>query len=616
LADKGTRRKLILSVAGLLLALSFFVYIFGLTMNYSFEDPDLWWHLRTGEYIVNHWQVPDEDPFAYTTPRPLDEVKKRGLRAHWLGQVLLYLPYKLAGLTGVGVLRNVLILLPVLVLFFWLLAGRAGPWVALAVAGFPALVLSTKLSYTFERPQGFSFTLALVLVILLERLRARTGKESEKSFDFSYWLIPLTMALWANIHAGFIVGNVTIIIFLFAEALRSGFHLARGSRDKGLRPAFFVVCMVAIGASFINPNGYHLFYNYLSGLIMKFFRELFAAPGAGGQAGWVGTTVLEYRPLSYFYEELRYKWLILYWAFTVLIYLVLFVKYWIRRSVDIAELLVVSFFVFFANYYVRGLMFSLTVLPFYAGKSLLEIKLLRPRYKMLFRGIVASLLVVSLGFFGYEYRRQPINFVPGITPKWVSPFYPAGLVAFVKGTKPEGPIYNYYTWGGYLIWTLYPEYQVFVDGRALHNPVNEQADAILKAKRGWQSLLDAYNINTIIIPVIYRETGRIVPLADALVDYKEWQLVYRGLNSVLFLRDVPGNRAIIEQYRKDKRLVFEEIIRSTDILLSFDPGNPIYNISKADALFALGRFREARAIYERFPSQSAERLYRLRQLGY
>jgi hypothetical protein len=623
--DQGARKKLIRNIAGLLLSLSFFGYIFGLTMNYSFEDPDLWWHLKTGEYIMDNWKVPDEDPFAYTTPRPLNEVKKRGLQAHWLGQVLLYVPYSFAGLTGVGILRNFLILLPMLVLFFWLFARRAGPWLALAVVVFPALLLSTKLSYTFERPQGFSFTLALVLVILLERLRAKTGKESGRSFDFSFWLIPVTMTLWANIHAGFIVGNVTIMVFLTGEALRSGFHLLKGSRDRGLRPAFFFVCLLAIAASFLNPNGYELFYNYLSGLAMKFFRGFLAAPGAGGGAGqWVGKTVLEYKPLVHFYKNLGYTWVISYWIFTGLLYLTLLAKYWLRRSVDIAELLVVSFFVFFANYYIRGLMFSLTVLPFYMGKSLLEIKLLNLRYglryglryRMLFRGIVVSLLAVSLGFFAYEYQRQPLNFNPGITPRWVSSVYPMGLVKFVKSANPEGPIYNYYTWGGFLIWSLYPDYQVFVDGRALHNPVNVQADTILKTKSGWRSLLDTYDINTIIIPVVWKQTGRIIPLSIALVFENQWKLVYSGLNSVLFVKDIPGNSAIIEKYSKDKRIVFEEIIRAENILLSFNPRNPICNISKADALFNLGRFEEAKAIYERFPSQAADRLYRLRQMGY
>jgi hypothetical protein len=616
-ADLEAKRKLIIKIGALTLALLFFAYIFGVNMSYPFEDPDLWWHLKTGEYVVNNWEVPDEDPFAYTTPRPLDEAKKRGMRAQWLGQVLLYTPYRLAGLTGVGVLRNFLILLPMLVLFSWLYARRAGPWTALAVVVFPTLLLSEKLYYTFERPQGFSFTLALVLVILLERLRSKTGKEGGRSFDFSYWLIPLTMALWANIHAGFIVGNVTIMIFLAGEAFRSGFHLLRGSRDKGLRPAFFIVCLAAIAASFLNPNGYHLFFNYLSGLIMKFLSGFLGAPGAGGGAGqWVGKTVLEYRPLMHFYENLGYKWLLSYWVFTGLVYLVLLAKYWIRRSVDVTELMVVSFFVFFSNYYIRGLMFALTVLPFYVGKSLLEFRLPELRYKVLLRGVVASLVAVSLGFFAYEYRRQPMSFKPGITPRWVSPFYPSGLVTFVKATKPEGPIYNYYTWGGFLIWSLYPDYQVFVDGRALHNPVNEQADSILKTESNWRFMLEAYNVNTIMIPVVWRETGRIIPLAVTLAFDDQWRLIYRDINSVLFIKNVPANRALIEKYDKDKRLVFHEIIRTANILLSFNPRDPIRNITKADALFNLGRFEEARAIYERFPSQSAERLYRLRQMGY
>jgi len=180
--EQDNRKRSILKLSLMLLPVLLFVYLFGLNMTHPLEAPDLWWHLKTGEYIVANWEVPDVDPFAFTTPRPLGEVKKMGLRAHWLGQVILYLPYKAAGLAGVAAMRGALILLPMAILYVWLLRRRAGPWLTLAVVSMPALMLTTKLGYTFERPQGISFTLALVLVMLLLRgsgpgLRIEPAKE-------------------------------------------------------------------------------------------------------------------------------------------------------------------------------------------------------------------------------------------------------------------------------------------------------------------------------------------------------------------------------------------------------------------------------------------------------
>jgi hypothetical protein len=607
-AGPQARKPLILKLAAILLPVLFFAYVFGIDMKFNLEDPDLWWHLKTGEYTLQHWEVPEEDPFTYTTPKPLDEPKKRGLRAHWLGQVIFYLPYSIAGFNGVGVMRNILIVLPMALLFVLLLRRGLGVLTALVVISLPALMLSSKLYYAFERPQGFSFTLALVLVALLVRLKEQTGREGKGSFDFSFWLIPLVMAVWSNVHAGFIVGGVTIIVFMAAEGLRSGYHLLRGSREKSVRLAFFLVCLAAIGASFLNPNTYHIFYNYVSGKAMMFLGKVFSAsrPGRGG--GWVGQVVLEYRPLVYFYKNLGFTWLVFYWVFTGVMYLALLAKYWIRRRFDVTEFMVVSFYVFFANYYARGLMFSLTVLPFFLGKSLIEIKLPEVKYRIWQKGLAVALLAVTLSFFLHSYKMSPYIFKPESTKRWTSPWYPQGLVTFMKATKIGKPIYNYYTWGGFLIWSLYPDYQVFVDGRALDNKVTVNADAILKTHPGWQSLLDHYNINTIIIPVVYRESGHIIPLATTLVHDDLWKLVYLGFNSALFVRDVPRNSDIIERYSIDKMKIYKEIIRNENVFLSLMPWHPAYNIAKADALFALGMTEEAMAIYRRFPREAADRL--------
>ncbi|GAB4388405.1 MAG: hypothetical protein Kow0025_07480 [Thermodesulfovibrionales bacterium] len=330
----------------------------------------------------------------------------------------------------------------------------------------------------------------------------------------------------------------------------------------------------------------------------------------------MGETVLEYRPLSYFYRELGYRWLVFYWGFNGVLYVALFAKYWLRRRVDLAELMVVSFYVFFANHYARGIMFALTVLPFYAGKSLLEMRSPELRSKVSLRAVAAALLVLFLGLFTYGYRQSPASYKPGVASNWVSPWYPTGLVTFMKATGLKGPMYNYYTWGGFLIWSLYPDYQVFADGRALHEPINVTADVILQTFPGWNTYLDAYGINIIAVPVIYRESGHIIPLAMALAYDANWELVYVGRNSALFVRNVPGNQEVIVKYRKDRRNIFKEIIRSENILLSFMPWHPTYNIGKADALFALGAYEQAKAIYERFPAQSAQKLLMLKSMGY
>jgi hypothetical protein len=590
---------------------AFFVLLFFTSTNISLNDPDVWWHLKTGDYILDHWDVPEVDPFAYTTPRPLTLDQKIGLRSQWLGQVAYHLAYRAGGgLLGVGIFRGLLIILPGVALFVWLRRRGMGPAAALAVVSLPALLLGIQMFYAFERPQGLSFSMVLGVIILLERARR---KAAAPGLDWSYALLPAAMALWSNVHAGFIVGNMVLMIYAGAEALRQVYHAVRRGGGSGVRPVFFAVCALSVLASFLNPNSYHLFASYFGGLASMLMKDLsHTLTGEGGS--WVREVVLEYKPLHYFYTELRYHWLVFYWVFTAVVYLSLFVKYWLRRTFDLAELLTVTLVVLFANMYARGIMFSLTVMPLYLGKTIVE---LRPavRWKGVARVAVALLLALSVAFVTYSYRRSPHYYKPGVRDEWITPWYPALMSDFILRSGLAPPMYNYYTWGGFLIWSLYPRYQVFIDGRAIDNLVSRTADAILKLHPGWRPQMEAYDINFVAIPVVFRESGHIIPLAVALAYDDEWELVFIKDNGALFVRDVPKNRDIIRQYRRSKDYVFWEILKVANLFIGASPGNPVYHLSRADALFALGKVQEAREIYRRFPQELARREFTLSYLN-
>ena len=167
-----------------------------------------------------------------------------------------------------------------------------------------------------------------------------------------------------------------------------------------------------------------------------------------------------------------------------------------------------------------------------------------------------------------------------------------------------------------MIWSMYPEYRVFIDGRAIDNFANTTADQMLKAFPGWQQKLEVYKINFIAIPVIFRESGHIIPLATALVTDDKWKLIFIMNNSALFVRDHPRNRSLIQKYNADKRHIYREIVSIENLFLSAQPNNPVFNNSKAEGLFGMGRYAEAKAIFERFPRQSAKRLKQLKKMGY
>ena len=76
------------AVAGLLLVLAV------LTVRSRFNDPDMWWHLRTGQIIWTTHTIPLVDVFSYTTHH------QSSIPHEWLSQMLIYMAYRFGGYTG------------------------------------------------------------------------------------------------------------------------------------------------------------------------------------------------------------------------------------------------------------------------------------------------------------------------------------------------------------------------------------------------------------------------------------------------------------------------------------------------------------------------------------
>ncbi len=604
-----------------LLPLAIFMFMYGAMLNFPLNDPDIWWHLKTGEYIVTHWEVPSVDPFAYTTVVPMDHDKLLGMRSQWLGQVIFYEVFRFFGLPGLGMFRNLLVLMPMLIVYLWLISRGVGHLRASAVTFFPLYIYGYQIFYSFERPQGLSFGLIALVLVLIERVREKSLKPG---MDFSYWLLPLAMALWANIHGGYVIGVAVIGIYLGSEFAVELYRKVRKKINFQRGRAFYAAGIGSIAATMLTPNGPYLFLSYMFGGIDMLQRDLAKVTSGmvGGQSAasgqWVENIVLEFRPLSFFYHDLGYTWLRYYWAMVVIAIALMLLKFILRRRVELAQLLVFSLIAFMAEQHARILMFALAVVPFYIGKDLSEIKDLPGKLWVSLRlGAYASMVILAVGFMTYM-KEAGISLKPNFkaTDQWISPWYPFDLAQFIEQNKIPGPMYNYYTWGGFLIWSLYPDYRVFIDGRALDDLVNRTADSILKTAPGWDQQLDVYGINFVAIPVIYRESGHIIQLAPALAENPNWKLIFLGNNSALFIRDVPMNKDLIDKYSIDKNAVFTEIIDLENMFLRGNPTSPVYNFAKADSLFLLGKYDEAKAIYSRFPDLAAPALQRLKEMGH
>jgi hypothetical protein len=592
-------------------AIALFIYLFLLTLV-PLSDPDLWWHLKTGERIVEQGELQgNRDAFSYTIPEQIPVHVVQGMRSQWLGQVVLHLVHAASGLRGLALARGFLLVFPFVWLYVLLLREGHRSVVALGLLSFPALYAATILPESFERPQAFSFVLAPALVVLLERLRG------DGRAPWMYVAIPLMMAVWANLHGGFIAGDGIIIIYMAGEAVRGALHRGSGSpgeRKLFPRKTFLLVCGVSVLASFLNPNTYHIFLGWVRGMLAGFLQPPSQRPG------YVMQQVLEYRSPWFVYRYLDRPWHLVVMGFLGLGALAGIAGYVRGRRPSLGGLGTTLMLGFFSLMYVRAVPFAVYVYPLYAGMAASSFRRRMVRaVPAALSVILAVLFFVSLFSGGFGDR-----LAPSVPDSWVGGNYPEGALQFMRKAGIEGPLFNPVHWGGYVIFRAYPEYRVFVDGRSLSTKVLRDTHTILNAGPGWEKRIDSYGVNAILIPVIAVRTGDVVPLVKALVWNSDWALLFLQNDQAVFVRHREESSEAIRTYALEKSAVWEEMLRVSGYLLKRSPGNTALLLARLEAYHNLGRYAEAgqaaEAVRESARMKGGSRLRKtlqiLRAIGY
>ncbi|MFA5890206.1 MAG: hypothetical protein WDA27_04515 [Actinomycetota bacterium] len=201
-------------------------------MSLRLGDPDLWWHLKTGQIIASRHAIPPVDLFSFTRAGDPWVVQE------WGSEVLMHGINAVFGLRGIVAWRGIM-----LVLIYALVArlilretGRTlGGWALVALAAFAG-----STSWT-ERPNLFSF---LLFVVVLTLARARNRQ--------LWWIVPIC-ALWANLHGMVLLGLGLVTLLALAE---TGKAIVRfpGS-DARWAARLGLVAGASTIASFVNPYG-------------------------------------------------------------------------------------------------------------------------------------------------------------------------------------------------------------------------------------------------------------------------------------------------------------------------------------------------------------------------
>jgi hypothetical protein len=179
-------------VAALLLVLAA-VFLLGLRQIHS---PDLGFHLRSGEWILENSRVPGGEVFGYTA------AAARYIDLYWLYQVLQEMLRRLGG-PGLLIIVNAGLIVVAVGLTALRAIGRS-PEAMFAV---PLVLLLGVVGFTYDtRPHVVSWVFLSIVLLLLER---HARKESAP-----LWVIPVVMVAWVNMHPLAVLGLVAIGVFL------------------------------------------------------------------------------------------------------------------------------------------------------------------------------------------------------------------------------------------------------------------------------------------------------------------------------------------------------------------------------------------------------------------
>jgi len=549
-------------LAGLLLLV---VAALSLRLIEPIGDPDIFWHMKTGDWIVSHRALPTTDPFTYTTPAPVNADQRFVLTSYWISQLVLHALCSVAGLQGIIILRFVMAGL-IAAIMIWRREGEV-----LVYAGLLATLAGVIDIYALERPQTWSFVFFAVLLGLLGIVR-KGGAGRVPAWGAA--AVPVLMLLWANTHAGALPGQCVILFVLALEAARR-LASGAGAADGGRFRLLFLSGSAGLAVSFVNPNGWHA---------VAFTRMLFET-GNGNQEMWSSLEAFRVFTTP---------------AAPALWFLVLFAAVALavdRRRVDPVDVALLVAIGYFSLAHVRYMAyFPLAVLPAAARHAS------RSRFATVFT--VAALLAGTA--VGGGLLREGLANRAFLSPAGQvnSYAFPEAAADFIEREGPAGNLYNNMNWGGYLIWRLAPKRRIFVDCRISGPEIFAEAKAVDSAaseddngRPRWKSIFARRGVGCVLTP-IYSSLGVVYPLVSALLSDNNWVPVHLGFNEAVFVLKTEENMKIIGRWALPQRMFVTRLLDSMAAIAAARPGDPAPRIATGDILAGLSRHEEARREYE------------------
>ena len=470
------------------LTLLTFMALFAMAVR-AVVDTDLYWHLAAGRYIVETRTVPMSDPFSSTM------LGKSWVDIYWLAQIAWFLIHQAAGLAGLSLLVAVLVTLALF--FVW--KQLDGPIFLRALIVLFAAVVSGPV-WT-ARPHLITYLFTAVVAYLLFLYK---WKQIDR-----LWIVPLLFVLWVNMHGGYIAGFMLLGAFIVGEGLSNLLHVT-GSEVvswKRLRKVLLISLLSGV-VLLINP---HTIDALLLPLKTVGIQTLQASIDE-----WAS-------PNFHQLFQQPFIWMLL---------LTLVVIGWSGRRLDVTDAITLAVFAYISFLARRNIgLFALICAPILSRHAVALWEKSRWSQRQLSRGqpIVNLLILIVVGLAAILKILIPLS--PAVQQPAVEAALPIGAANWIAQHQPRGTLFNGYNLGGYLLWRLWPDYPIYVDGRTdlYDDAFLREYGSIIATAPGFEEVFDRRNVGLIVIE-------KSTPLAVWLAQSDHWQLAYQDDQTVIYTR--------------------------------------------------------------------------------
>ena len=410
----------------------------------------------------------------------------------YLTDILMYVIHHAGGFLLLDVVNAL-----ILCFAFGILAhnARAPRWIAYASAILAAFAARPAFAI---RPQSISLALGAAFFCIVRY----SLREHQPRILLS---LPLLMILWVQLHAGYLLGILFIGLLLTAEILDYPLRRSNSAPKDWLPVAASGIACIAVVP--INPHGFTMWTYPFYVMRMK-----------------INATIQEWRPANLHDPHLR--------LFIILAIVTLLAMLFSREKYRPGAFFLYAVLLTAALRSGRNIpLFCIVALILLSEHLWLPTAI--TRIPTLVRFAVATAALAVAAWFCSVSAANGLAF-QALAEKNL---YPRDATTYLQSHHLPPNLLNDYAFGGYLIWRLYPQYKVYVDGRSdlYGDPFLADYLEIYQGHLSPESLLDAHHINTVILA----PSGDLTSLFRMISVRGDWILSYEDPHAVIFVRKNP-----------------------------------------------------------------------------